>query len=192
MFFGPDILILTMLLSALFSRFKIVKIKTILLALGISFLFSLPLFFGFDYNSILIKELLGSFVLFLLGTLLFEIIDTLRVRNLNNILLFGLVLICFFKLKDGIDYSYDVVNNDPIILSEKYRIYHNGYRIKTSNINEYRFGRADLIYKLYLGGLLRKQLDSDIVSIDDNSFEHRLKDGVVISYENGEYLLKSQ
>lgn len=96
MFFGPDILILTMLLSALFSRFKIVKIKTVLLALGISFLFSLPLFFGFDYNSILIKELLGSFVLFLLGTLLFEIIDTLRVRNLNNILLFGLVLICFF------------------------------------------------------------------------------------------------
>lgn len=123
MFFGPDILILTMLLSALFSRLKIIKIKTVLLVLGITFLFSLPLFFGFDYNSILIKELLGSFVLFLLVTLLFKIIDALRIRYLSNILLFGLVLICFVKLKDGIDYSYDVVNKDPIILNEKYRMF---------------------------------------------------------------------
>jgi|GEM_PF-2595049 hypothetical protein len=190
MLFNLDILVLTLLLSALISLLKVMNIKKVLISIGITFIFFIPLFIGFDYYFLWMREFLYFFMLFLVGILIFKTIEMLKIKYLHYIFILCLILISFFKLKDGLDYSYTVVNSDPILLDENYGIYNVGYKIKTANINEYRFWQINSVHKLYLGGLLRKQLRGITVQVDDHIFEDRLEDGTVILYDNGIYSIK--
>ena len=147
---------------------------------------------GFDYYFLWMREFLYSFMLFLVGVLFFKTIELVKIKYLNYIFILCLIFINFFKLKDGLDYFYTVNNSDPILLDKNYGIYHVGYKIKTANINEYRFWHIDSVHKLYLGGLLRKQLKGITVQVGEHVFEERLEDGTIILYDNGVYSIKQK
>jgi len=191
MLLGIDILILTVFLSCLISLFKEIKLKYILILIGINLFMLLPVFMGYDYHFLWVGDILYLFLIFLIGVLLFKAIYSLKIKYLNYLLIFCITLFVIIKLRNGLDYYYRV-DIDHIVLENKYLVCFNGIKVKTSNVNEYRYRSMPVIHKFYFNGILRKQLKRRIVEIDEHVFEDILEDGTVIIYDNGKYSIKER